>query len=200
MKSPLNRIFVTIEKKWNDEIKVGDLTLFQDTTFRPEWNVNTVGTVISTPGRVIKDYYEDDFVANVLPGDKLYFNFNVTLDLENLIEHEGEEYWGVDYYNAIAVVRDGKIIPVGSYILIEPQEEEITSSFIIIPESVKKVETNRGIVFSSNMAETPAGSLVEYDPVGKFENEIEGKKLYCMYNSNIYYKYNDTNRKAKRNS
>lgn len=190
MKSPLNRIFVTIEKKWNDEIKVGDLTLYQDTSFRPEWNVNSVGTVISTPGRVIKDYYEDDFVTNVLPGDKLYFNFNVTLDLENLIEHEGEEYWAVDYYNAIAVVRDGKIIPVGSYILIEPQVEEITSSILIIPESIKKVETNRGIVFSSNMSETPAGSLVEYDPVGKFENEIEGKKLYCMYNSNIYYKYN----------
>lgn len=190
MKSPLNRIFVTIEKKWNDEIKVGDLTLFQDTTFRPEWNVNTTGTVVSVPGRVDTQHYEDDFVTNVKEGDKLYFNFNVTLDLDNLLEYEGKEYWMVDYYNAIAVVRDGKIIPVGSYILIEPQEEEVKNSLIEIPKYLQKKETNRGIVFSSNMAETPSGSLVEYDPIGKFDNEIEGKKLYCMYNSNIYYKYN----------
>jgi len=187
MRSPLNRIFVTIEKKFNDTISSGDLTLYMDTSFKPEWQATTFGTVVSTPGRVIKSYYEDDFVTNVEVGDKLYFNFNVTLDFENLIEHEGVEYWGVDYYNAIALVRDGKVIPVGSYILIEAITEEVTSNLIIIPEMLKTKETNRGIVFASNDTSSPAGSKVEFSDIGKFVNSIEGKDYYCMYNSNIYF-------------
>jgi co-chaperonin GroES (HSP10) len=135
-------------------------------------------------------FAEQDFQLNVQPGDELYFNYQTLLDETNCVEHEGKEYWGVEYFQAIAVVRDGKIIPVGSYILIEKLDEDVNHSFLIIPEIAKKKETNRGIVFSSNMAEIPAGSIVEFDPIGKFENEINGKKLYCMYNSNIYFKYN----------
>lgn len=189
MKAPINRIFVTVEKMYQDEIKLTNLTLYKDTTFEPEWNVTTFGIVHSIPGRVETQFAEDDFQCNVLPGDKLYFNYQTLLDEANCIEEDGVEYWGVEYYNAIAVVRDRKIIPVGSHILVEPQDDEITHTFLIIPELAKKKETNRGVVHASNCPEIPAGSVVEYDPIGKFENTIEGKKLFVMYNSNIYYKY-----------
>lgn len=190
MKAPINVIYVKVDKKFEDEIKLTNLTLYKDSTFEPEWNVITYGTVMSIPGRVETHFAEPDFQCNVLPGDKLYFNYQTLLDEENCIEWEGEEYWRVEYFQAIAGVRDGEIYPVGSYILVEPDVDEITHSFLIIPEMAKKKETNRGIVFKSNMAEIPSGSIVEYDPIGKFENTIEGKKVFCMFNSNIYYKYN----------
>lgn len=189
MKSPLNKIFVTVEKKWEDEIKLESVTLYKDTSYAEEWNVRCWGIVHSIPNRVNKTDFDEDFQDNVLPGDKLYFNFGTLLDLDNLIIEDGEEYWAVDYFNAIAVVRDGKVIPVGSHILIEPIEEELTSSILHIPDTAKTKETNRGIVYSSNASQIPAGSMVEFDPIGKFENEIEGINLYAMYNSNIYFIY-----------
>lgn len=190
MKSPLNKIFVTVEKKWEDEIKLESVTLYKDTSYAEEWNVRCWGMVHSVPGRVSTQDFDDDFQVNVLPGDKLYFNFGVLLDMDNLILEGGEEYWAVDYFQAIAVVRDGKVIPVGSHILIEPIVEEVTSSLLIIPELAQKQETNRGIVYASNSPAIPDGSMVEFDPIGKFENEIEGHKVFAMYNQNIYYKYN----------
>lgn len=188
--SPINKIYVTVDKKYQDEIKLTAITLYKDTTFEPEWNVTTFGTVHSLPKRVETKWAENDFQVNVKVGDKLYFNYQTLLDENNCIEHEGQEYWAVEYFQALAVVRDGEIIPVGSHILVEPIDEEVTHSFLYIPELAQKKETNRGKVFKSNLAEIPTGSIVEYDPVGKFENEIEGKKLYVMFNSNIYYKYN----------
>lgn len=190
MKAPLNRIFVTVEKKFEDEIKLESLTLYKDTSFNPEWNVKCHGTVQSIPLRVETKFAEPDFQVNVLPGDKLYFNYQTLLDDENCIIHEGKEYWAVEYYNAIATVRDGVVYPVGSHILIEPITEEVTSSILIIPDNAKTVEGNQGKVWASNDPDIPKGSIVQYDPVGQFENQIEGTKVYAMYNSNIYFKYN----------
>jgi hypothetical protein len=187
MKAPINRIFVTVEKMYQDEIKLTTLTLYKDTTFEPEWNVTTFGTVHSLPNRVETKFADDDFQVNVKVGDKLYFNYQILLDKANCVEEQGVEYWGIEYYNAIATVRDGEIIPVGSHILIEAVDEEITHSFLHIPEMARRKETNRGKVYKSNLREIPAGSIVEYDPIGKFENTIEGKKFFCMFNSNIYY-------------
>lgn len=190
MKAPTNRIFVTVEKKWEDEIKLDSVTLYKDTSYAEEWNVRCWGMVHSIPNRVITADFDPDFQVNVLPGDKLYFNFGVLLDLDNLVIEDGEEYWAVDYFQAIAVVRDGQVIPVGSHILIEPIEEEVTHSTLIIPELAQKKETNMGIVYASNDASIPVGATVEFDPIGKFENEIEGKNLFAMYNQNIFFTYN----------
>jgi co-chaperonin GroES (HSP10) len=128
-----------------------------------------------------------DFKFNVRNGDKLYFNFNITIDPANALEHEGVEYWMVDYFDAIALVRDGEIHPVGSYLLVEPQEEEIESS-LIIPETINR-EGNRGTVVASNDPEIPVGSEIEYDDIGKFWNIIEGRRLYCMMNHNALFVY-----------
>lgn len=187
MRSPINRIFVTIDKKFQDEIKTETLTLYKDTSFDPEWNVTTYGTVFSIPHRVETKFIEEDFFENVLVGDKIYFNYQTLLDDSNCILHEGNEYWGVEYYNVIALVRDGEIKSVGSYVLIEATTTELTSDVVIIPDNCKSVETNKGVVAFSNILSS--GDIVEYDPIGKFENTIEGKKYYCMYNSNIFLKY-----------
>jgi co-chaperonin GroES (HSP10) len=188
------KILVKIEKRFNDEVVTeSGIRLYKDTTFKPEENSTIQGEVVSLPAKHDRKSYSDDFQFNVQLGDKLYFHYNVVLNWENCLEIDGQEVWMVDYFDAIAVVRDGKIIPVGSYILLEPVLEEMKSEFIIIPELAKTKEGNRGRVVASNDPEIPAGAEVEYEAVGKFWNVIEGKKLYCMYNSNILFIYGNSN-------
>ena len=93
----------------------------------------------------------------------------------------------VDYFHAIAIVRDNKIYPVGSYVLVEPIEEKIETS-LIIPDTVEK-EKCRGKVVASNVDYVPEGAVVEYEEIGKFWNIIEGKRLYCMFYDNIILIY-----------
>lgn len=186
---PIYKIFVTIDKRFQEEVVTDSgLTLYKDTSFNPEENSTIVGTVAAIPAKHDLENFPEDFQFNVQVGDKLYFHFNITLDESNCIEIEGKQYWMLDYFDAIALVRDSKIHPVGSYLLVEPKVEEIESS-LIIPETVDR-ENNRGIVVASNDPELPVGCEIEYEPVGKFWNVIEGRKLYCMMNSNALLIHN----------
>lgn len=177
------QIIVKFEKRLNDELDFNGGKIYLDPTYRQEHNAFPYGTVVNPPKRN-PFLMEENFHYNVQSGDRLYVNYGVLMDLNNCIENDGEEYWMVDYYMALAVVRDGKIIPVGNHVLIEPIEEEFTSS-LIIPEMSKKKILTRGIVYSSNDPEIPVGRTVSFEERGMFENEIEGKKLFVMYNSNI---------------
>lgn len=185
---PIYKILVTIEKRFQDEVVTeSGLKLYKDSSFKPEENSTTVGVVAAVPAKHDVHNFPPDFKFNVKNGDKLYFNFNITIDPANALEHDGVEYWMVDYFDAIALVRDGEIHPVGSYLLIEPMEEEIKTD-LIIPEIVNR-EGNRGKVVASNDPEIPVGSEVEYEEIGKFWNIIEGRRLYCMMNHNALFVY-----------
>jgi co-chaperonin GroES (HSP10) len=177
------QIIVKFDKVLNDELDFNGGKLYLDPTYRPEHNAFPYGTVVNPPKRN-PFLMEEDFHYNVQSGDRLYVNYGVLMDLNNCIEHDGQQYWMVDYYMALAVVRDGNIIPVGNHVLIEPMEEEVTSS-LIIPEMSRKKIVTRGKVFASNDPQIPVGKIVSFEERGMFENEIEGKKLFVMYNSNI---------------
>lgn len=187
MRSP-NKILITVEKRFNDEVDFNGGKLWVDPTYRPEWNAIPHGEVVAVPEN--PPSISEDFVCNVKVGDKLYFNYLVVTDDNNRLLVDGKEYWMVDYYHALALVRDGKVIPVGEHILIEPIIEEMKNDFIIIPDSVKKVVKTEGKVFASNDTEIPVGAHVGFEDRGMFENEIEGNKLFVMFNSNILWKKN----------
>lgn len=182
MVSP-TKILVTLEKKYQDELDFNGGKIYLDPSYRPEWNAYPFGNVHSVPLR--NPLLGDDYVYNVQEGDRLYINYGVITDESNCLEFGGEEYWQVDYFQALARVRDGKIEPVGPHILIEPMQEEVTHSTLVIPEMSRKKIVNRGKVFASNDPEIPEGSIVSFEEMGMFENEIEGKKLFVMFNSNI---------------
>ena len=185
---PIYKIFVSIEKRFNDEVVTeSGLKLYKDSSFKPEENSTTVGLVEAIPAKHDTKNFLPDFQFNVKEGDRLYFNFNITIDPANCVEVDGKEYWMVDYFDAIALVRDGQIHPVGSYLLVEPIEEEIETT-LIIPETFSK-EGNRGKVVASNDPEIPVGSEIEYEEIGKFWNIIEGRRLYCMMNHNAMFVY-----------
>lgn len=186
------KILVQVEKRFEDEIKTDSgIVFYKDTSYDPEWNSRIFGTVVAPPVRVPQDQVSGDvFNADVRAGDKLYFNYNVLIDDDNMIVEDGKEYWTVDFYLAIAVVRDGKVIPLGEHILIEPRYEELESS-LIITDHITKKELNNGYVFASNDPQIPEGSLVEFEEKGKFKNKIEGKEVFVMYNNNILAIYEE---------
>lgn len=187
---PIYKIFVKIDKRFQDEIETeSGIKLYKDTSFKQEENSTIVGHVVAAPDKYDRSMGTPDFKANVMAGDKLYFHFLVTIDEENRIEVDGEEYWMVDYFNAIALVRGGKIIPVGDYILLEPIKEEIKTD-LIVPDLID-TEKTKGLIVASNDPSIPEGSVVEYEDVGKFWNVIEGRRLYCMWNQNILFIHND---------
>jgi co-chaperonin GroES (HSP10) len=184
MKSP-TKIIITVDKKFNDEMDFNGGKIYLDPTYRPEHNAIEYGHVVSIPARTIP---QEGYAYNVEVGDKLYVNYGILMDEELLLEHEGVEYFLVDYFMALATVRDGQIYPVGEHILIQPLEEEVKST-LIIPEMLRKKVSNDGIVFASNDPSIPVGAKVAFEENGKFENVIEGNKLFVMYNSNIMYVY-----------
>lgn len=184
MKSP-TKIIITVDSKFTEELDFNGGKIYLDPTYRPEHNAIPYGWVHSVPLR--NPFIEEGFVYNVEVGDKLYVNYGVIVDDSNIIDLNGKDYHLVDYFFALATVRDGEIYPVGEHILIEPIEEEVKNEFIIIPEMSRKKIGNFGRVFASNDPEIPKGALVAFEENGKFENVIEGKKLFVMYNSNIQY-------------
>lgn len=182
------KVIVKVEKRYQDEIDFNDGKLWKDTSYNPEWNVFPYGVVHSVPMRLPNDGLPYDIKV----GDKLYMTYTVLMDDSNMVVHEGEEYWMVDLFSALAVARDGKVIPLGQHILIKKEEEEKESEFIIIPDSHKTIKVNRGYVFASNDPEIPNGAYVTFEEVGMFENEIEGETVYVMYNFNILFIHNQS--------
>lgn len=192
MRSP-TKIILRLEKTHTEELDFNGGKIYFDPTYRPEHNVVPFGYVHSAPIRNPK-LDQHDFAFNVQDGDKLYFNYGVVGDKHNYL---GDNLWVVDYYMALAVSKDGNLIPVGEHILIEPIIDEQKSETILIPEMSKKVKANRGIVVGSNDPSIPNGSEVMFNKVGMFENSIEGKTLYVMYNSNIFGIINRPNDKKR---
>lgn len=85
-----NNLLVNIGKKFEDEIVASGGTVFyQDTSFRPEWNVTLTGKVISTPLTVnigdgsrlqSMDLDRPRINQNVKPGDEIIFSYTVIMN------------------------------------------------------------------------------------------------------------------------
>lgn len=80
-----NNILVELPKAFQDEIVSGDLKLYRDTTFRPEWNVSIQGKVVSVPLKLVigGDTIDPDrprIRPIVKPGDTLIFNYLVVMN------------------------------------------------------------------------------------------------------------------------
>ncbi len=178
-------LIVRVEKDFVEELDFNGTKIYLDPSFRPEHNAYPYGYVVSVPEHNPK---MDGFTFNAQPGDKVYINFGVIMDRDNRLE---DNLYSVDDYNALAIVRDGVIMATGEHILIEPMDEEVTGEFVIIPDHLKTKDALKGRVIASNDPEIPNGALVAFEENGMFENTIEGKRMFVMYNSNIQFIYDE---------
>lgn len=127
-----------------------------------------------------------DWKQECLPGDKIYIDYTAIMP-ENEVE---PGVYKIRYDNVLAVVRDGEIIPIGGYCLLEPSmqtEEEFTkeiSGIKIWLQADAKPRYLRGILHHG-----PAelrGKEVYYVPNADWANVIEGKLYYAVREKDIF--------------
>jgi co-chaperonin GroES (HSP10) len=95
-----NNILVELSKTFQDEIIAdGGTKFFQDTTFRPEWNVTISGKVASVPQCLTigdggaHSFYPDrpNILQVVNPGDEIIFSYVVVMN-RSMTDNVGEIY------------------------------------------------------------------------------------------------------------
>jgi co-chaperonin GroES (HSP10) len=134
----------------NDDSKfkgVGGQSIMLDTTWDPKKHVNCSGEVVSVPRHLsqipisqkhrglpaydsMSPYtyrYVSDIPMEIKVGDTIYFHFNTIVPNNKVkidtVDGKKVYYFKVRVDQIICAVRDGKIIPVSSYTLIEPDKE-----------------------------------------------------------------------------
>lgn len=91
-KSPVDRILVQVDKKFEDEIVTeSGIKFYKDVSFNPEWNVTVTGKVVSAPSKIsrteigldgsfIPDRHRSRLHDEVKEGDELFFSYAVITD------------------------------------------------------------------------------------------------------------------------
>ena len=134
-----NHVVVKLDPE-NKFIKLkSGIELLVDTSFEPEKHVVRIGTVEKAPDKLIYKHGNTGFpwktTMELQEGDKVIMYFlaiqNCLRQEKKCYHKEGDDVWiYIKYHNIYAVIRDGKIIPVNGYLLVEPVED---------PAWVKKV-------------------------------------------------------------
>ncbi len=146
-----NFIIFKTDALFNDKAKfkgIDGKDLYFDPSFEPAKHARIYGEVVSVPIRLSSGvpisqihkgrpgYYEEspyrykflsDIEMEVQVGDRIYFHFN-TIKQANIIRVEGihpDRVWfvRVRYDQVICAVRNGCIIPIGGYTLVDPDFE-----------------------------------------------------------------------------
>lgn len=184
MKCPINKLLVTIEKKYQD--KSG--ALFLDTTFQPEEYATLKGIVYSIPDRVDKESFRNvEQLARV--GDEIWFSYAIVFDYlirregetpvyRNLIAYEGSEYWQVDYSEVFCIVRDREILMPNQFVLLAPVKDNGSDQQASGLFSVKKNEVYEDIaevVAVPKSVNCVKGDIIPFEP--------EYLQKYIMFDS-----------------
>lgn len=216
---------------------VGGREIVMRPDFNPQMHARIYGEVISVPPilskmmimqihRGLPSYHEyspyyyryiSDIAPEIQVGDRIYFHFNTIMNMNNLMREEGEGdnriwYFRVRYDQVICAVRDGKIIMIGGYALIDPDYE--TWKEILVPTYTnlkdrfgkpipkpesqwiqKKVEPGykylRGYVrhvgtpMKGDKLEIQPGQCIYYRKNADWLVPVEGSKYFAIRQANI---------------
>lgn len=169
MKPFNNYVIFKTDVMFNDKASfkgVNGETIQLDPSFDPQKHVRTYGEVVSLPANLRKNPimqehrgspppsdsspFEYRFVSDVSQdlqiGDRIYFHFN-TIAMRNCVKEEGKHpnrtwYFRVSYEQIICAVRGGQIIPISSYVLVDPDFESWDDILIPVMSQLKDAEGN----------------------------------------------------------
>ena len=196
--SPPNTVIVEVGKTLEDTVTFGSMTLYIDLEFNPTHHARIFGRVIALPDGRTWDEEGNTINDKVEVGDIIYFHYLVTSDETNCIYGN---YFKVPYYWIFCSVRNGNILPVGSWTLCEPLVEgeyntvevggrkiEATLSASGLVTSVSKipsVDIAKVSFIGNQTGEDPTplvakGSTVVLAKNSNFVNKIEGKDYYTV--------------------
>lgn len=203
-----DKVLVEVDSEWRGEQKgkYGVIGIVYENDIDRSVGAQRVGKVVAVPRAISNHYYLKLVNDTVMVGDTLYFHFNAILsDTKIELNIHDKPYYLVDMDQIFAIVRDGQIIMYGGRILTEPLfDEDIedignlmvrkTKSGIISEINVKHNLKKATLAHIGNSLkghkkpDVSPGDLVYYDQDADFENEIEGKKYFCMMQDDILMK------------
>lgn len=147
IQAPENKVIVYPKTKYTKYITdiMKRSSIQNGATVDPADIVNITGEIISVPKTISssKDY-EGYTTDNIQIGDVGIFSYKVIYDLyikqehgepifRNQINYNGKEYFSCDIRNLFAVIRDGEIIMLNGFVMLEEYE----AKRIILPANLK---------------------------------------------------------------
>ena len=242
MKPFSNYVIFRTDTMFNDKVQFEGLkgeTLVLDPSFDPQRHVRTYGEVVSLPAQLTKrpimqehrgspapsdsSPYSYKYVSDVSEelqiGDRIYFHFN-TITMKNCVKEEGEHpnrvwYFKVSYEQIVCAIRNGQIIPISSYVLVDPDFEnwddilvptytmlkDEQGNFIPKPKEQwiqKKVRPEYkyltafvrhvGTPLKGDKCEIEVGQKIWYRRNADWMNTIEGKDYFAIRQRHIVAK------------
>lgn len=157
--APKDVVIVQIDKKTNDEILIsGGIKLWQETRLNMQEHVTLNGKAISIPPVLKRDDLRT-INPQVRVGDDVYFNYSAIFDQNlvgdtgyhmNLLEHDNQGYWLIDYSTILFCKRDEHIIMIGGHTLVEPCREKTQhNGFLLLPDYMRdRKRLDKGIVIA----------------------------------------------------
>ncbi len=171
------------------------------TQINPADYVASVGEVIALPKMISgKREYKGFSTKDIRPGDKciirydVVYKFHDTVDGEkkfkNYFWYKRKDYWSASIDKIFGVIRDGQIIMVNGYCMIEDVQKK--SVIVSGAETKKKVAAFYGVLTSigNNLSHLPnigakPGDRVYFNPAVLQTYKINGKEFGILTQSQI---------------
>ncbi len=150
IQAPANTVLVKVKNVFNRHFSNIAKTAFSDNNasdVNPADYVTIVGGVVSVPRRITTERreYVGFTTENIRPGDTAIFSYSVIYELDisdqnqkfkNCFWYKGQEYWAADILKVFGVIRDGNIMMVNGYCMIEKMKPIST---LILPNHLKNM-------------------------------------------------------------
>lgn len=195
MESTINKLIVKLPTKYIKNISgiLKRAEIANLSSVSPTDLVQVVGEVIAIPKRITteKRGYEGFSTKDIRVGDTVFFRYDLVHDFKaldaetniyrNEFEHDAKSYWLCDIQKVFAVIRNGNIIMVNGYVMVEDFDERK----IYVSHYIKrKLETRKSKVLyigspKENEEPFPAKQhdTVIFDPTKAAKYQINDKKF-----------------------
>jgi co-chaperonin GroES (HSP10) len=204
----LDHVLVEVESEWKQEIQTKSGVIgvtFENEVERGMGAVRT-GKVIATPRGFSKHHLISSIQERIEVGDTIYFHFNA-IDAESRMELDVQQkpFYTIHYSSIFCFVRNGVITMVGSRVLAEP----VFDDDVVVEGGIRVKKTKTGIITEINvkhnikkarlvnignplrgqkLPDVGPGEIIYYAKDADFENEIEGKLYFIMYQEDLLMK------------
>jgi co-chaperonin GroES (HSP10) len=196
-KAGVNHIILQIDDVFTENSIVGELNLYQDTSFHPEQHIKGVGKCLAIPDSEGQGDPHENIVQEVQVGDEILFHYNVI----NEGNYMDEGVYRCEYQHVFAV-RDGDAWKmIGGWVMMKPVYEDGVEKVDIDGRSMAVRQTESGIITEThiipstefaelmhvgtpmkNRSDCPykSGDQVLYLKDMDFEVEVDGERIYMM--------------------
>ncbi len=150
-----NHVLIKIDRE-NDELLLqSGHKLYLDTSYNKEAHYPRVGKVIKAPEMLYFDREEPrrssrfDTPVEIQEGDTVIYHYlaieNSRARFASLKKHIDPALDMIPYDTIFLCIRNGEVIPVNGYVIVEPLDETIETS-LEIPDSARTYSKTKGII------------------------------------------------------